>query len=58
LVKNRILHEHQKFEKKYIIWTLHPYWMPIDAYLSIANLEKALLNILANIGNIYNITFD
>lgn len=42
-----------------ILWRfIKYYWMPIDAYLSIANLEKALFHILANVGNIYNITFD
>jgi transposase len=42
-----------------ILWRfIKYYWMPIDSYLSIANLEKALLHILANVGNIYNITFE
>lgn len=42
-----------------ILWRfIKYYWMPIDAYLSIKNLENALFYILANVGNIYNITFD
>jgi transposase len=42
-----------------ILWRfIKYYWMPIDAYLNIKNLENALFYILANVGNIYNITFD
>jgi transposase len=41
-----------------ILWRFIKYqWLPFSAYLNIKNLENALIDILANIGKKYQITF-